>query len=362
MARGEITGTGTGNGPILAIHDGFSTRGVSVADGGWNGFMAGADRLAMDSHPYLCFSAPNNDSVEYQATKPCTYWADQFNSSIANFGITLGGEWSLAINDCGKWLNSIGNGARYDGTYFTPGTTDFPYEGVGNCDEWNDWESWDQARIDGLNLVARAHMDSMRNFFFWTWKTGYSNVEGKIVNPFWNYQLGLELGYVPSDPRTAYGVCGTVCDEFGIDFTYSAASLNPTATGGGDAGNLVAASYTPWSAWPPPSIGSPTSTPVDYLPTYTATGAIVTLSAVSPTSFPSGFPTTSTVNVGDGWFATSDVGGWETPVAGCSYPNPWSGVEADIPTAVCTGTAQRMRVKKSAAPAPTPAPTPAPIA
>ena len=37
----EITGTGAGNGPVIAVHDGFA--GV----GSWAGFLAGADRLAL---------------------------------------------------------------------------------------------------------------------------------------------------------------------------------------------------------------------------------------------------------------------------------------------------------------------------
>ena len=45
----KITGFGTGNGPIIAIHEGF--MGVDP----WSGFLNGADRLAIDQHPYLAF-------------------------------------------------------------------------------------------------------------------------------------------------------------------------------------------------------------------------------------------------------------------------------------------------------------------
>jgi glucan 1,3-beta-glucosidase len=38
MVRG-ITGYGAGNGPMIAIHEGFA----GIAD--WNGFLAGADRV-----------------------------------------------------------------------------------------------------------------------------------------------------------------------------------------------------------------------------------------------------------------------------------------------------------------------------
>lgn len=111
----EITGTGEGNGPWVMIHDGFENFGT------WRGFMSGADRLAMDQHNYLVFTAPNNDAPGYAAARPCTYWGPGYNASMQNFGLTVSGEWCLAINDCGQYLNNVGNGARYDGTYIAPG-------------------------------------------------------------------------------------------------------------------------------------------------------------------------------------------------------------------------------------------------
>lgn len=111
----DITGTGEGNGPWIMIHDGFENFVP------WRGFMSGSDRLAMDQHNYLVFTEPNNDAPGYAATRPCNYWGAGFNSSMRNFGLTVSGEWCLAINDCGQYLNNVGNGARYDGTYIAPG-------------------------------------------------------------------------------------------------------------------------------------------------------------------------------------------------------------------------------------------------
>jgi hypothetical protein len=45
-----ITGYGAGNGPYIAIHDGFT--GLTQ----WADFLPGSDRIALDSHPYLAFS------------------------------------------------------------------------------------------------------------------------------------------------------------------------------------------------------------------------------------------------------------------------------------------------------------------
>ena len=87
----NITGIGAGKGPIMAIHDGF------VGPSTWDGFLTGADRLAIESHFYFAFSPPDFGGLfSSYVTRPCSYWAAQFNTSTLNFGLTLGGEWSLA--------------------------------------------------------------------------------------------------------------------------------------------------------------------------------------------------------------------------------------------------------------------------
>jgi len=49
MIRG-ITGIGAGNGPYIAIHDGFA--GLTQ----WADFLTGSDRIVLDTHPYFAFS------------------------------------------------------------------------------------------------------------------------------------------------------------------------------------------------------------------------------------------------------------------------------------------------------------------
>lgn len=148
-------------GPWITFHDGFTgSPARDVAAGGWLGFLPGMDRVALDTHPYLCFSTPNNDGISYQAAKPCSYWATDFNRTQADFGFYMAGEWSLAcgcrdsleyrkdakyrlltfldsaVNDCGKWLNNVGNGQRYEGTYRQPGNSTPQFEGIGSCEPW----------------------------------------------------------------------------------------------------------------------------------------------------------------------------------------------------------------------------------
>ena len=64
-----ITGIGAGKGPVLTIADGFVGYGSDMIDGGWNGFLPGSDRVALDVHTYLAFAPPNDDGIMFQASK-----------------------------------------------------------------------------------------------------------------------------------------------------------------------------------------------------------------------------------------------------------------------------------------------------
>ncbi|KAM0745809.1 glycoside hydrolase [Meredithblackwellia eburnea MCA 4105] len=347
MIRG-ITGIGEGNGPFIGFHDGFMAQGTPVAQGGWNGFLTGADRIAIDTHPYLVFTTPNADPIGTQATKPCQYWAGGFNSSTAGFGLTVGGEWSLAVNDCGKWLNNVGNGQRFDGTYYAlPDTSAPAYAAVGSCATWNNWAGYTNDLKAGFQQLAFAHMDSLRHWFFWTWKTGYSNVLGTVGNPMWNYQLALQQGYMPKNPRLGRGACPGILAAQNLQFNSNPApTLSSWQTGGAGAGTILATAQVNSYVWPPTAIGL-TPTRVTHFPTYTPTGTPITLHGTTPTAYPTGF--TSTVGPGGGWAQPTDTAGWYTPVAGCSYLNPWSGVGAAVPTAACRGS-QNRREKREPSP------------
>ena len=332
-------------------------------------------------------------------------------------------ERTLAVNDCGKWLNNVGNGNRYDGTYYIPGQPAIKpeFNAVGSCEPWNvsllrpvrvvtlahareaddsvangragleivepdDQERFAHGRrgahgrSQGQSILTQTRFRGtdpgprlVQHFFFWTWKTGYSSTMGQIANPMWNYQLGLAEGWVPSNPRTAVGVCPSLAAAQGITYESTAApSLSAWMTGGSGAGRIVNQTMSAqYSQWPPATIGAgastgPYLTPVSNLPTYTQTASVYTMPPPpQPTSFPDGYASSS-VDVGNGWAQPSDSASFYTPVAGCSYPNAWSGAGVAIPTtAFCAGNGARMKrnIKSTATIVfqPTPAPTPAAV-
>lgn len=298
----KATGTGAGAGPYIAIHEGF--QGPAI----WEGFLSGADRLMLDQHPYLAFMGDHTTPLEAMAIRPCS-WAVATNQSQKAFGVTVGGEFSAAINDCGLWLSGIGS---------TPGYPD--------CKPWDDWSTYTPQTIAALKQVTLASMDALQNFFFWTWKIGNSTVLGTPSSPMWHYKLGLERGWVPKDPREATGHCTSVLGSAQIfDGTYPA-----TATGGAGAGTInptQAASHT----FPPATLGpSFSGTQIPLLPTYTPTGSLKTLPAPTFTAPPS-------ADVGNGWNNPSDKDLAYVPIAGCQYPDAWNAVNASLPSSPCTG-------------------------
>src|ERR1700761_7450859 len=99
-----------------------------------------------------------------------------------------------------------------------------------------------------------------QNWFFWTWKVGNSSISGTVEAPAWSYKLGLDNGWVPTDPRQAAGACSNMDPWTG--------TLAASATGGAGAGT-IASSVTASITWPPTTITN--AGPVTELPSYTPT-------------------------------------------------------------------------------------------
>jgi glucan 1,3-beta-glucosidase len=312
----DVTGLGEGKGPIISFHEGFQGLGH------YSGFMKNADRIAIDWHPYICFGQQSSSPMSTYAKRPCTDWGKTINESLANFGMTTAGEFSNAVTDCGLWLNNVNSGTRYEGTY--DDGAQWPKQG--SCTDWTDWQNWDQEMKDDIKTFAMASMDALQNWFFWTWKIGQSIRSGKVETPAWSYQLGLEQGWMPKDPRQAMGACG--------NSNPWTPPLKPWQTGGSGAGLNV---QSDGLQWPPTSITS--GGPLESLPAYTPTGTIVTLPGPA---FTQSSGSNVKIDVGSGWANPSDTRGMYVPIQSCSYLDPWVGPTA-APPPVCGGKSAKKR-------------------
>lgn len=142
-------GVGEGKGPFISLHDGFFSRNQ------WSGVLPNADRLSLDTHPYLCFGGQSDAPMASYAKTPCTAWASQVNASMGAFGLTNAGEWSNAVTDCGLWLNGVNLGIRYEGTYQGEART-------GSCTPWTDWQNYDATMKNAIKAFALASMDALQ--------------------------------------------------------------------------------------------------------------------------------------------------------------------------------------------------------
>lgn len=152
---------------------------------------------------------------------------------------------------------------------------------------------------------------------------------------------------MPTNPADSNGKCASAGLQNPViaPTTYSS-----WQTGGSGAGQIAPTSVSQYSAFPPSAIANlnPPNAPVSLLPTYTATGAIPTLPPPTLTALVKGGKggnqvQTSTISGGNGWADAGDTVGFPTPVAGCSYPDPWDAVSATVPGSVCTGAASKAR-------------------
>jgi glucan 1,3-beta-glucosidase len=305
----NITGVGAGNGPYISIQGGNFDLPK----------FTNSDRIAVEQHPYFAFGGDggSTDVVPF-IPRPCTGWKDLMDKT--NFGVTTGGEWSLGFNDCGLMLHSTAD------QHTTTG-----------CAQWDEWEKYTATQKQNLMSFAMSSMDALQDWFFWTWKIGPSAVDNSPRSPLWSYKLGVDNGWIPKNPRDAFGHCASV----GSAVSTFAGPYPAWQTGGGN-GIIDAADMAKFGSWPPASIGG-----VDdaaNLPTYTATGPVPTL---PPQSYPAPTPAASSADAGDGWYNSADAASGIVTVAGCAYPNAWDATGAAVPAAACTGAARKRDVVPS---------------
>ena len=144
----------------ITFHDAF--EGVTS----WNGWGAGMWSLILDTHHYEIF---DQGSISMSPNEHIST-ACAFGSQMASTGKwTIAGEWTGGITDCAKWLNGLGKGARYDGTF--DGSSP-----VGSCDGKYAGSVADLSSADKYNIgrFIEAQLDAFEKangWIFWTWKT-----------------------------------------------------------------------------------------------------------------------------------------------------------------------------------------------
>ncbi|KAG7091441.1 hypothetical protein E1B28_010477 [Marasmius oreades] len=177
---------------VELIHDAFQPLST------WQGFMTPPDfqGVAMDTHVYEMFSDDGNRrSFQDHINAACARAND-----VSTFDLWLiVGEWTPAANDCARYLNGRGVGARFDGTF--PGSSR-----VGSCSGFTGRAS---SFSNDFKTFLRQHWEAQvttyemgEGWIQWTWKAENADE--------WSYQAGLRNGWIPQDPteRQFPFICG----------------------------------------------------------------------------------------------------------------------------------------------------------
>jgi glucan 1,3-beta-glucosidase len=194
----------------------------------WQGELQGYDGLVLDVHQYVIF---NQGQIVFtkkeKVTYACNGWTDQAEKSMntaTGYGPTMFAEWSQADTDCTTYLNNVGWGNRWTGTYDTGAeltrvlSPRCPTNAIENsepcsCDLANSDPSTYPAKYKTfLKTFAEAQMHSFERgwgWFYWTWKTESAAQ--------WSYKKGLEIGMLPEKAyERSYNCEGEMPDFEGL--------------------------------------------------------------------------------------------------------------------------------------------------
>ncbi|KAL3230064.1 hypothetical protein RNJ44_01427 [Nakaseomyces bracarensis] len=167
----------------IIIHDAFQPYHywdsfLTVSDGYWG--------VLLDHHHYQVFSSGElQRSIDDHVQVACEWGTGVLDESHW----TVAGEWSAALTDCTKWLNGVGVGARYDGSFQKEGQNSFY---IGSCANNEDINSWSEERKQNTRRYIEAQLDAFEmrgGWIFWCFKTE-TNIE-------WDASRLIEYGMFP---------------------------------------------------------------------------------------------------------------------------------------------------------------------
>lgn len=149
----------------IVIHDAFQAFNY------WDDQLTleqGAYGVTVDHHHYQVFSPPElARSIDEHISVAC----DWGKGAIGEGHWNVAGEWSAALTDCAKWLNGVGIGARYDGSFFKNGDGSYY---IGSCEGNKEIDTWSDDRKADYRRYIEAQLDAFElkgGWIYWTYKT-----------------------------------------------------------------------------------------------------------------------------------------------------------------------------------------------
>lgn len=130
--------------------------------------------VLVDHHHYEVFSDSQLNNTQYQRLLSIMDYGDSIQDELSYHPAVVG-EWSAAITDCATWLNGVGVGARYDGSYYN--TTNFSTadKPIGFCTSQQPIGNWTKQYKRQVRQFVEAQLAAYSTrttgWIFWNWKT-----------------------------------------------------------------------------------------------------------------------------------------------------------------------------------------------
>lgn len=179
----------------VTIHDAFMDYNY------WNEFLTLPEDwfVTLDHHQYQIFAS---DQLARTIDEHVEYACSLGNQTKTEYHWRITGEFAAALTDCTKWVNGVGRGARYDGTF---NTTDSSSYYIGSCDNINDVNYWTTEQIQDSRRYMEAQLDAWdqgAGWIYWTYKT-----ESAFE---WDFRRLVNAGIIPYpfDERQYPNQCG----------------------------------------------------------------------------------------------------------------------------------------------------------
>lgn len=197
----------------------------------WGGFMRGCPDIAMDTHIYQAWNDPANKEAFYSSA--CQQ-KNQILNMERSFGPVIVGEFSLATDNCGMWLNGFNDNlpgfpkmpckyVKCPDPYMGKGQPGAPPDpskplqppygtGVsgpsfGLCPVDIPWEEDGQSiNDDVMRSLAYKKVHAFQlghGFFFWNFDTE--------MEPAWSFLKAAKRGWLPMDDPDTQETVANAC-------------------------------------------------------------------------------------------------------------------------------------------------------
>ncbi|AET40316.1 glucan exo-1,3-beta-glucosidase Ecym_5578 [Eremothecium cymbalariae DBVPG len=178
----------TGKKTPLVIQEAFQDVGF------WNDYWNDTKlTIYVDHHHYEVFSYDQLLNDQFTRLTNIMEYGEALEKEQSAHG-SIVGEWSGAITDCATWLNGLGIGARYDGTYYKTVNSSREHRYIlGACQSHKDISLWDREYKMQVRQFIEAQLTSFsansKGWIFWNWKTESA--------PEWDYLKLVTHGVFP---------------------------------------------------------------------------------------------------------------------------------------------------------------------